>query len=317
MLNFFWFLISLFLVMKSADYASRSANRLALGWRWSKYVVGFTVVAAISALPETLVALASSLQNIPSFGLGVLFGSNVADLSFVFAVVVLAAGRSLKVESEILKNRLYYIAVLAAPIVFGLNGYYSRWEGASLMALGLFFYLSVLKRSRRGPDNGRAKSQLSTSIKNLGLLIFWLAALLLGAYLTVKFAVALARALEISPLLIALLVGLGTCLPELLFSVRAARAKQENLALGDILGTVITDATIIVGLLILIKPFAFDQRIIFVTGLFMFLAIVLLLYFLKTGRVLTKKESLLLLLFYLLFVLTEFAVGGAADRLAN
>lgn len=316
MLNFLYLILALLLVIKSADYAIRYSARLALWLRLSKYTVGFTIIAAISALPETLVAVSSAWQGIPSFGLGALFGSNVADLSFVFAMVVLLTGRELKVESQFLKNRLYYTGVLAVPILFGLNGYYSRLEGASLIAVGLLFYGFILKRSRRDKGSDSAKAKFGAILKNLLLLILSLAALLLGAYLTVKFSVSAAQAMGVSPIFIALMVGLGTCLPELSFSIKAAKRNHENLALGDILGTVVTDATIVVGILSLIQPFAFEQKIIFVTGLFMLCAIVLLSYLMKTGRVLTKQESLLLLLFYLLFVFTEFAVGGYFNNLA-
>jgi cation:H+ antiporter len=317
MLNFLWLILALLLVVKSADYSIRYSARLALGLKLSKYTVGFTIIAAISVLPETLIAISSALQNIPSFGLGALLGSNVADLSFVFAMVVLITGRGLKIESEILKNRLYYIGVLAAPILFGLNGYYSRLEGASLIAIGLSFYIFVLRRNRYDKSSDFSKVHFFTTLKNLFFLVLSLAALLLGAYLTVKFSVASAKLIGISPIFLALLVGLGTCLPELSFSLKAAKHNHGNLALGDILGTVITDATIIVGILSLIKPFAFDQKIIFINGLFMLFAIILLTYFMKTGKVLTKSESLLLLLFYLLFVLTEFAAGGYFGRLAG
>lgn len=317
MLNFFWLILFLLLVIKSADYAIRYSARLALWLRLSKYTVGFTIIAAISVLPETLIAISSALQNIPSFGLGTLLGSNVADLSFVFAMVVLITGRGLKIESQVLKNRFYYIGILAVPIFFGLNGYYSRWEGVSLIAVGLFFYFFILKRKRRHKNSNFSKVQFLAALKNSFFLIISLAVLLLTAYLTVKFSVLSAKALGISPIFAALIVGLGTCLPELSFSIKAAKNNHENLALGDIFGTVITDATIVVGTLSLIKPFAFDQKIIFITGLFMLFAIILLSYFMKTGKTLTKQESLLLLLFYLLFVLTEFAVGGYFNQLTN
>lgn len=307
--NFFWLALALLLVIKSADFAIRYAARLALGMRLSKYTVGFTIVAAISVLPETFVSISSSLQGIPAFGLGTLFGSNVADLTLVFAMVVIIAGRDLKIESQILKNRLYYAGVLAIPILFGLNGYYSRLEGFSLIAAGLLFYFFVLKRKQHNPVSSFTKVKFSVMAKNLLLLTLSLIILLFGAYLTVKFAVAAANFLSVSPILVALVVGLGTCLPELSFSIKAARKNHENLALGDIFGTVITDATIVAGILILINPFAFDQKIIFVAGLFMLFAVILLLSFMKTGKVLTKQESLILLLFYLLFVLTEFTVG--------
>jgi cation:H+ antiporter len=107
-----------------------------------------------------------------------------------------------------------------------------------------------------------------------------------------------------------LFVGLGTTLPELFFSIRAVKNNHESLAMGDILGTVITDATIVVGILALINPFFFSQRIVYVTGMFMVVAAVMLLYLMRTGKVLTKKEGLFLLFYYLIFVLIEFTINN-------
>jgi cation:H+ antiporter len=310
MLNFFWLALALLLLIKSSDYAIRYTGRLALALRLSRYTIGFTIVAAVSILPETFISISSALQGISPFGLGTLFGSNVADLTFVFAMVVLTAGHNLRVESQVLKNRLYYAGILALPILLGLNGYYSRWEGAILILAGLAFYFFIFKNPRHGRQADAVRPKLLATIKNSSLLFFSLVALLLGAYLTVKFAIASAIVIGVSPVLIALMVGLGTCLPELSFSLKAAKNNHENLALGDILGTVITDATIVVGILALIRPFAFAQRIVFITGLFMLFAVILLLYFMKTGKALTKSEGLLLLLFYFLFVFIEFTAGG-------
>lgn len=297
--------------MKCADYSIRYSGRLAKGLRLSKYAVGFTIVAAISILPETFISISSALQGIPSFGLGALYGSNVADLTIVFALVVFLANRGLKVESQFLKNRLYYSAILAVPLLLGINGHYSRLEGVILIITGLAFYFFILKKCRRGPKKQTAARNANLAENSISLFLS-LIFLLASAYLTVHFAVAAAGALAVSPILVALIVGLGTCLPELSFSVKAAWDRHESLALGDILGTVISDATIVVGILALVNPFAFDQKIIFITGLFMLFGLLLLMYFMKTGRVLTKQESLLLLLFYLLFVLTQFTLGGVS-----
>jgi cation:H+ antiporter len=135
--------------------------------------------------------------------------------------------------------------------------------------------------------------------------------LLIGSHLTIKFGVNFANNLHVSPVLIGMLiVALGTTLPEMTFSIKAARKGQDSLALGDILGTVIADATLVVGLMTLIKPFAFNPQVVYITGLFMFFATVLLFHFIKTGKVLTKKEAWLLALFYFLFISTELIINN-------
>src|SRR3989338_7090966 len=134
--NLLIFVFSLCLIIKGATMATKYAARLAESFRLSKYTVGFIVVAVISILPETFIAINAALQGVPSFGLATLFGSNVADLTLVFTVIVLTAGRGIKVESKILKHRSIYPLLLLLPLVLGLDGYFSRLEGASLIIAG-------------------------------------------------------------------------------------------------------------------------------------------------------------------------------------
>lgn len=307
MLNLILFLVSLFFVVKAADYAMQSADKLASHLNFSKYLIGFLLVAIISVLPETFIALSSAFQGIPAFGLGTLFGSNVADLSLVLVIIIFVSSSSLKVESSLIKNSSWYLSVLAIPIIFGLDGYYSRIDGLVLVFTGLAFYFFLLKKDRQTKKKNKGKF----SWKSFIALLFFMGVLLAASNFTVKFGVALAEALRISPILIGMLfVGVGTTLPELFFSLKAVKGKEPSLALGDVLGTVITDATIIVGLLALVRPFMFNLRIVYLTAMFMLFAAVLLFYFMKSGKTVSKKEAWFLLFYYLLFILLEFTVAN-------
>lgn len=300
-------LVSIFVIIKAADFAILYSAKLAECFRLSKYIIGFLIVAVISILPETMVAINSALDNVPSFGLGALYGSNVADLSLVFALVIFFSQRNLRVKSKIIKTRFLYIGIIAIPLILGLNGYYSRVEGIFLILVGLCFYLYVLKNNSYKTEVEREPF----SYKNLLLLLISLAFLLLGADLAVRFGVLLAGNLKINPVFVGMfIVGLGTTLPELMFSIRAAKHRHFDLALGDILGTVIADATIVVGLIAIIRPFAFSPSLVYITGFFMFLAIILLFSFMKSDRKLTKQEALFLLLFYTSFVIAELLTSG-------
>ncbi len=307
LLFFILLLAALFLVFKSADFAIKYSTKLASSFCLPKYVIGFLVVAVISILPEAFISITSAIEGVPAFGLGTLFGSNVADLTLVFALVVLLTGRDLKIDSKIIKNRFLYICVLALPILLGLNGVYSRWEGALLVVAGLSFFLFIL----RGGQSKKKVRREKFRIRNLLFLLASMAVLLVGANFTVKFGVDFANNLKISPILIGMfVVGWGTVLPEMMFSIKAAKNKHDGLALGDLLGTVIADATIIVGIMTLVNPFSLNPRIIYITGIFMVLAIVLLLYLMKTGKKLTRREAILLMVFYLIFVVTELITSN-------
>lgn len=295
------------MVIKGATLATRYAARLAESFRLSKYTVGFIVVAIISILPETFIAINSALAGIPSFGLGVLFGSNVADLTLVFTLIIFTVGRGVKVESKILKNHVAYPFLLLLPIILGFDGYFSRLEGLALIVTGAVFYFVAL---RSGTDGHVVPSDGFKRPKNFFLLLFSMGILLAGAHFTVSSATALASLWGVSPILIGMLVvGLGTTLPEFFFSLKSVRSRADALAIGDILGTVLADATVVVGILALLSPFSFPQKIIYVAGSFMVAAAFVLFHFMRSGRSISKKEAYLLFVFWLSFVLVEFIVN--------
>lgn len=304
----FIFIVALFLVIKGATMATKHAARLAQNFRLSEYTVGFIIVSVISILPETFISINSAIKGIPSFGLGTLFGSNVADLTLVFAIIVWYAGRSLKVENKILKHHSTYPFLLLLPLLLGLDGNFSRMEGAALIAAGMVFYYIALKKGARRTvsiDNGNKK------LKNFFMLILSMAVLLVGSHFTVTSATSLSEYFAISPILIGMLVvGLGTTMPELFFSLKSVKHRDDSLAIGDILGTVLADATVVVGILALIHPFSFPKKIIYITGMFMVTASFMLFHFIRSGRTLSKRESYMLLVFWLLFVLVEFVANS-------
>lgn len=301
-LSIFLLIVALFLVIKSAQYAILYSTRLAESFHIPKYIIGFLIIAVISILPETFIGITSAIEGVPAFGLGTLFGSNVADLTLVFAIVIFLSRRNLTVESKLIKNRWMHIGIITLPIVLGLNGYYSRLDGAVLLLVGVAFYYILLKKNAYTVSIEKQEVRLTDFL----FLFVSMGVLLFGAHMTVTQAVHLAEIIHIPALFIGMfLVGLGTVLPELIVSLEAAKKGQDSLALGDILGTVIADATIVVGIMALVRPFAFPPRIIFITGVCMVLAMVVLFYFMKSGKVITKKEAFLLLLFYVSFVLAE------------
>lgn len=307
MLSFLFTIVSLFVVIRSAEYAVRYATKIAEGLKISNYVVGFLLIAVICALPEAFISITSAIEGAPSLGLGILWGSNVADLTLIFALIVLCSnGLGIRAESKMIKKSLLYIAMLLIPILLGLNGHFSRIDGVLLILVGIFFYTLILRQEHVKTFS----DSRHFSLKYFFLFLASLAVLLLASEFTVNNAIATANILNINPVLVGMFfIALGTTLPELFLSIKAVRENNESLAIGDILGNVMTDATIIVGIVALISPFSFNQKIVYITGTFMVFAAIILIYLMKTGKTLSKKESFLLLFFYLLFVIVEIVAG--------
>lgn len=306
--DIFILITALFIITKGATLATKYSTWLAESFHLSKYTVSFIIIAIISILPETFVAINSALEGKSYFGLGALLGSNIADLTLVFAIIIFFTNRNLKVESKIFKNHTIYHFLLILPLFFGFNGHFSRLEGVILIIVGVIFYYFTFKNGGNVKIISTDKS--ANKFKNYFMLILSMAILLIGAHFAVTSAVDLAGYLGFNPILIGMLiVGLGTTIPELFFALKSVDKKDDSLAIGDILGTVLADATIVVGILTVISPFYFPQRIIYVTGSFMVIASFLLFYFMKTNRVVTKKEAFLLFIFWLLFIFIEFILN--------
>lgn len=310
------FLFELFLLVaalavlgKTSSWAVRSSVSLSHVLGIPKLVVSFLVVTAISVLPETVISILSALRGVPSLGLGTLLGSNVADLTFVFGIVALLSRKPLKVESNFISKDYLFLAFLLLPLILGFTGHYSRFDGVILIVSSILFGLVMLETARRTHEKKLTVPNHMSLARAAAVLALSLVFMGTAAHIVVTQGELVATRLFLSPALIGLLVvALGTTLPELLFSVRAVRQSQASLALGDIMGTVIVDATFVLGITAVISPFSFNPRLIIVTGTFMLLAGLFSLGLLRSGKELTKQEGMLLLVFYALFIMIEFSL---------
>lgn len=306
-INIILLIVSLLLLIKGATLSTVYAAKLAESFKLSKYTVGFIIVAMISILPETFISIDAALEGKSAFGLATLFGSNITDLTLIFAIIVFIVNRGLKVETKILKNSAVYPLLLILPLILGLNGHFSRIEGLALILAGCIFYFFTL---RDGFNDTLSSRKNNNRLKNFLMLVFSTGLLLLGSHFAVNSAIELAHILHISPLLIGMFViGIGTTMPEFVFALKSVKKKDDSLAVGDILGTVLADATIVVGILALINPFFFPQRIIYVTGVIMVIASFTLFHFMLSGKAISRRESYMLFALWIVFVIVEFSAN--------
>ncbi len=305
-LNLFFFLVSLFCLGKSAQYATLISSKLARTFHLSEFVISFFIISVISVLPEASISVISAFEGIPEFGLATLLGSNVVDLTLVIGIIAIFSRKGVKVRSQVLQKDFFYLTLLVFPIILGWDGNLSRTDGIVLVLSGVLFFFTLYIES----NIFRKKISLMKSTlfyKNLGLMVLSVIALGISAYFTIESSVSFANDLGIPAVVVGLLmVSVGTCLPELFFSIKSLQSHHEQLALGNILGTVIIDATIILGIVSMINPIFFDRAILYTTGLSMFFAALLLVIFIRIEKVLTKLDGVYLLFFFLIFMIIEF-----------
>ena len=306
------FIVSCLVLVRSGTWVVRSLIRIAKYLQITEFVVAFILMAFVTTVPELFVGIMSALHGQPELSFGNIIGSNIINLTLAIGIGVLIA-KGLKCEGAVIQRISIYTAVIAfLPILLMLDGSISRVDGIILL-LALAVYLQRLfyqrERFTKVFNNAFSRdwSRFKLFLKDLGTFLAGLALLLLSAEGIVFSASFLAQAMGL-PLVImgALLVALGTNLPEITFGIKAITMGHKDMVLGNLLGAVVANSTLVLGVTVLIHPLEITNFSPYITGIvFIILATLFFTIFSRTGREITKKEAFFLLGIYLAFVAIE------------
>ena len=301
------FVISAFVMVRAGSYAVRFISRIAKEDKISAFLTSFLLIGIVSSFPEAFVSIVSAIKRESSLGLGTLLGGNIADLSLVIGIIAVAAG-SIRIHSKEFAHEFWLVGLVMLPILFSLDGSIGRLEGVALIAACFMFIFGMLRE-----DHVLSKISHSPKgpvLKNVALFLLSSSVVLVAANFVVKYAEGLAAGFNIAlPLVGVIFIGVITTLPELMFSLSSIKRHIDGLALGDVFGTVIIDATLLVGITALINPIQIAGINIINLATFSALTVSATIYFLKPGKVLTRNEGVLLILLYILFVATELTTS--------
>lgn len=288
---------------------------------WEKYTVAGILVALITTAPELSVGVAASLQNKGVVALGSVIGSNIVNLSLIVGVAVMISG-SVGIVGDFVKKELG-MAFLAGlgPLILLMDGRLSRWDGLILLLIYfLYIYDLLFKKNRPLHHHERIlkthlkqekiKARADVS-KALFQLVAGMLSLLGLAYLVVRLAVDLAESLNMPVGVIGLVVvAIGTSLPELMLTMGAIKKKEVALVFGDLLGSVVANATLVVGITAVISPFGAQLFPRYALAIVSFMFIFGLFWmFTSTKRKLERWEGMILVGVYLVFVGLELMFG--------
>jgi cation:H+ antiporter len=312
----FIFVVACFILALSGKWMVAALSRISKFLGWREFVVAFIVVALGASIPNLFVGIISAINKVPELSFGDVVGGNVIDLTLVIALAVFVAG-GLSTDSRTVRSSAFFtLAIAVLPLALVLDGKVSRIDGLILI-LAFFLYIAWLfsnhERFTRIYDGSAGKESvksLKSFFKDLGILIVGLAALLIAAEIIVKSASYFAQSLHSSITVIGLLVvALGNCLPEMYFSLASAKAGKTWMILGNLMGSVIIPATLVLGIVALIYPIQITNFSPFaVARFFLIISALFFLVFLRTDRKITKKEAVFLLMLYIAFVITEILI---------
>ena len=271
----------------------------------SKLVIGLTVVAFGTSLPELLVSLIAVFENSPSLAIGNVVGSNIANVGLVLGISALIFPISIN-YAPIRRDLFIYLCSCALFILFVFDGRISRFEGGFLF-MGLLFYLVVcIKNPTDDQSDGENKLEFSM-FKSVVYVLAGIFALSFGANFFVDGAIYLARFFGISEVVIGMsVVALGTSLPELATSAMAAFKKQSSISVGNIVGSNIFNILSILGITALFRPIDSPTNILNFEMPFMVAYGFVLILIARLPQPVHRLSSGLLLSSYFLFIYLLF-----------
>lgn len=297
-------LASLIIVAKSADKVVYSISNYAQKLGVSDYLIGFLVVSIGTAIPELIASITGVLVDQGMIVFGTVFGSNLFKIPLLGLVLLIAKKIKIK-QNTIMNAPIVTLFVTALPLLLILDGVLSRVEGI-LLLISFFIYIARLWHSEGELGKMKKRIELKKIWKDALIFILSLVALLLSSRFLVFSSIEISEMLNISPYIIGLIIiGIGASTPELTVQIRSVLHHHQDIAFGNVLGSLVANSAFVLGIVAIIKPIPIQPHTIIVTSIFMFVGILYILVLMEKPKV-TWKHGLALISFYLLFLLTEW-----------
>ena len=234
-----YFLLGLILLYYGSDWFVLGGERIARHFNVSNFVIGATVMAIGTSLPEILTSAYASYMHAPGISIGNAIGSCICNIGLVLGLSAIIS--PIVVDKNLQKNIFVYLLFVIFTAVIGIDGF-SWIDGAILLILFAFYLRWTVKNGNVEVEENNNKDSGHSIVFSLVLLIIGLVGVLVGAELFVDGAKKIATALNISDKIIGFtLVAFGTSVPELMVSLAAAKRNLGGMVLGNVVGSNIAD----------------------------------------------------------------------------
>lgn len=308
-MDFLGILFGIILLSHGGDLLTKSSVDISLKFSVPKIIIGMTIVSFATSAPELIVSLNATLDGFSNFAIGNVLGSNIANIGLVLGIITIIYPISLKQRFYTSDFPLLVISTCIFYFIIFTGNQISRPEGFILLfsITVILLYLFIYQKksiSEFSDDFDRSKISISKSFLHI---IFSGFLLWLGSETLIKSAISVATQFEISQRVISItMVAIGTSIPELAASVVASLKKQNDLSIGNLIGSNIFNLLVVIGITSSISPmYGIENSTIYKDMLWvvLFSAIILPLALVGRKSVLTRKKGIMLLVLYLIFII--------------
>lgn len=294
-------------VLWGADRLTDGAVGIAERLRMPQIVIGLTIVAVGTSMPEFCVSLVSALKGTPDLAVGNVVGSNVFNALLIVGITAMVAPMTI-LKTTVRKDIPFAIIASVTMAFMCIDGNISRIDAIVLFAL-FFYFMVVTVRGAKVSDSEETPQKAPMGVwKAIGLIVLGLACLVGGSNVFVTGATDVAQSLGVSQAVIGLtVVAMGTSLPELATSVVSARKGNSGIAIGNVLGSNVFNILMILGITGIISPMNIQG--ITLADLFMMTGSVMLLWlFSFTKLTIERWEGAVLTVIFIGYI--SYLVAG-------
>ena len=286
----------------------KAAVSISMKFGIPKLLIGMTVVSLATSAPELIVSIKAAIKGSPDLAISNVLGSNIANLGLVLGITIMFF--PINISKSIYKKEwpiMMFSAIYFLIVV--LDGIITKIEGGILVCFLIMTIASLIKFRDKNEEHIELEDEDSV-IKSLIILIFGGVFLFYGSEWFIDGVILLANSFGISERIIGItVVSVGTSIPELVTSLVAVFNKEKNISLGNLLGSNIFNVFAVLGITSLVTPLSvLDQNIIDfdIYIMLFFAAIILPLIFFPKKLVLGRKEGIIILMFYSIYVYQLF-----------
>ena len=309
-MDFVIFILAIGALILGADFIVNQSERIAVHFNIPEFVIGATVIALGTSLPEVAASVTASLNEKPEIALANAIGSNIFNITLVLSLIFIVTKNINPHRDFFAKDTTWALVPVMLFIIMGIDGEISKADAIFLLALMFAYVLFLLE------DTPPIENETIEEIKKEDSNFFWLRSIALlgvgfilvvgGANFTVESASGIATNFGISDRVIAIvLISFGTSLPELVISVAAALKGKVDMAIGNIIGSNLANISLVIGLSALVSEKSIPIDLTLRTTVFdiatMTVATIMLIY-ITANKLYSKPAGISLLILLALFL---------------
>ena len=300
LINIVLLVMGIVVVLKGADWLTDGAVNIASRFGVSQMVIGLTIVAMGTSMPELCVSMVSALKGTPDLAVGNVVGSNTLNTLLIVGCSALVAPIMVK-RSSVRRDIPFAVLASLLMLIFCLDGGIGRLDAALLFILFAVFMVVTVKYGKNEGTETKT-TEMAPLGKAALLLVVGLVCLILGSNLFVDNASFVASTLGVSDAVIGLtIVAGGTSLPELATSMVSAKKGNSDIAIGNVIGSNVFNILMIIGVTGLVKPMHI-KGITSLDLIVMLASMLLLWFFCRTTYKVKRWEGAVLAISYIAYI---------------